>query len=179
MKIFNKQSNKGFTIIETLVAIFILSIAITSFLGVVSQSILTARYTKNEITANYLAQESADYIRNQRDTVAFLNNTGGVGWETFLSNFGDSSNRTVCFSQQGCSFDIDPTKTVSIESCSTECPVIKINGEDSNFKRRIIMEESNTGDIKQVFVYITIEWLNGGSTKTKTLNFSLSNWLDY
>lgn len=172
----------GFTIIETLVAIFILTIAVTSFLGLVSQSIMTARYAKNEITANYLAQEAADYIRNERDSFVFLNNNTSVDdWKNNLYRFGyDINQKTLCFSDKGCYFDIDPTSLslVNIKECSTKCEAVKINGAASIFRRKIKMVINSTNS-REVYVYVTVEWLNGNSTKTKELKFSLSNWLDY
>jgi len=31
----------------------------------------------------------------------------------------------------------------------------------------------------EVYIRITVEWLNGSSTKTKELRFSLNNWMNY
>ncbi len=189
MKTNNKKFNKGFTIIETLVAVFILSIAITAFMTLTSQSILTARYARNEITANYLAQEAADYIRNQRDTKAFQ--LGDNDWIGFRNYFGDQNN-TLCFSNQGCYIDAR-ANTVTI--CpSGGCPLLDFDGDrnesfyyydinnttNSVFKRTIKMEDS-TGlvDPDEVYVTITIDWKNGSTDKTKVLHFSLLNWYQF
>jgi len=188
MNIVNKKINKvlgatlsnkmsGFTIIETLVAIFILSISITSFLGLVSQSILTARYAKNEITANYLAQEVADYIRNQRDSIVFLQIDN---WENFLQRFGNNTAglESDCYKTNGCywNFDNNETNIIVPECPQGKCPVVKINGVDSNFKRKILMTMKSNDEIH---IHIIVEWLNGNSTKTKELRFSLTNWMNY
>jgi prepilin-type N-terminal cleavage/methylation domain-containing protein len=95
------QKNTGFTLIETMVAIFILTLALSALLTLTSNSIFSARYARNEITANYLAQEVADYIRNDRDSVVFNQKTS---WTNFLNTYGYAGLNT-CFSASGCYFE--------------------------------------------------------------------------
>jgi prepilin-type N-terminal cleavage/methylation domain-containing protein len=59
---------KGFTLIETVVAILILSLTVGALLTLTANSIFSVRYARNQIVANNLAQESLEYIRNSRDT---------------------------------------------------------------------------------------------------------------
>ena len=66
------QKDRGFTLIETMFAVIIMAFSITIFMNVVANTLFSARYAKNEITANYLAQEAIDYIRNDRDSIVFL-----------------------------------------------------------------------------------------------------------
>ena len=202
MKIFKKQSNKffttkllnkmsGFTIIETLVAVFILSLAITSFMGLTSRSLMASRYARNEIIANYLAQEAADYIRNQRDELAFM---GGGDWSTFINYFNQNSTKT-CFSAQGCYLKIYDISADKVITCPEGgCPLLDYRDEgssfyyygesnnsvDSIFKRTITMEDGS-GDIgsKEIYVSVRIDWKNGGADKSKVLNFSLSDWYNF
>jgi prepilin-type N-terminal cleavage/methylation domain-containing protein len=185
MKTNNKQLNKGFTIIETLVAVFILSIAITAFMTLTSQSILTARYARNEITANYLAQEAADYIRNQRDTTAFI--PGENNWNAFITKFNLPGKS--CIKPNSCYIDI---RENSISACpSNGCPNLSYRDSGKSFyyydasgksvfKRTITMEEgSGTVGTDEVYVTITIDWKNGSADKTKVLHFSLLNWYQF
>ncbi len=112
MKIYNKQKNKGFTLIETMIAVFILAITITGTLGIISTSLYSSRYANNEITANYLAQEVSDYIRNDRDTIAFQRmSDSSYGWTNFLNKYGFDTLGT-CFSTAGC--EIEPVSSQSI-----------------------------------------------------------------
>ena len=63
-----KIKNRGFTLIETLVAIAVLSLAITGPMVIAQKGIGSAIYARDEVTAFYLAQEAIEYIRNVRDT---------------------------------------------------------------------------------------------------------------
>ena len=77
MKTNNKLlTNKGFTIVESLVAIIILVLAITGATAVVQTSLSSYIFSKDQIVSFYLAQEAFEQIRNLRDenvcTVTFI-----------------------------------------------------------------------------------------------------------
>src|SRR3989338_862551 len=57
-----RSSHQGFTLIETLVAISVLVIAIVVPLRVISQSLKSASFTRESITAAHLAQEGVELM---------------------------------------------------------------------------------------------------------------------
>lgn len=61
------EKNKAFTLVETLVAISILTIALTGPLAIIAQALRSSYFARDQITAYYLAQEAVEYIRNRRD----------------------------------------------------------------------------------------------------------------
>jgi Tfp pilus assembly protein PilV len=63
----NSAANKGFTIIETLVAITILMISIAGPLTIAQKGLSSAANTRDQVTASYLAQDLMEYIKNVRD----------------------------------------------------------------------------------------------------------------
>lgn len=63
-----KQKNNGFTLVEMLIAVAVLTLAVAGPLTLVSNGILHARYAKDQITAIYLAQEAVEVVRNIRDS---------------------------------------------------------------------------------------------------------------
>lgn len=71
------RNSKGFTLVETLVAIFILILTISTLISLSAGSFLNVRYAKNQITANMLAQEMVEYIRYTRDSAVQKNAQGG------------------------------------------------------------------------------------------------------
>ncbi|MFA6190363.1 MAG: prepilin-type N-terminal cleavage/methylation domain-containing protein [Candidatus Staskawiczbacteria bacterium] len=62
----NKQ--KGFTIIELAISIFILSIAVIGIFNALSIVIILTSDASDRLTATYLAQEGMEIVRNIRDT---------------------------------------------------------------------------------------------------------------
>ena len=64
----NNKKNKGFTIIETLIAISILMVSITAPLLLASKGLELSSTAKYQIVAFYLAQDAFEEVKNQIDT---------------------------------------------------------------------------------------------------------------
>lgn len=149
MKFFNRQkrneSTRGFTLIETLVSTFIITMVILGPLTLASRAASYARITKDTLIATYLAQESIELLRHQQDSIYIrcVQEAGGTcvpsttesipdaAWRIFRNRL-NSTSGTSCFSNEnpaGCSYDfIDmtanedatPTKYVSTDAfCNT------------------------------------------------------------
>jgi prepilin-type N-terminal cleavage/methylation domain-containing protein len=178
MKIRNNKkiisTKQGFTIIESLVAIFILVISLTGPM-VFSQSGLRASFvSRDQITAFYLAQDAIEYIKNVRDNnvLADLNDPDTtVDW---LNGLGE------CFNN-GCSIDTINTAisncTIFSPGCMTDpddpessAEYLEINDEgkfvvsggveDSIFARHIIIEPIDNSYIAddQVEITVYVRW---------------------
>ncbi len=197
MKLPKKQKNRGFTLIETMIAVFILVVAFNGLLGLIANSIYYGRYSKNDIVANYLVQEVLDSVRNDRDTIAFQKIAEvGSGWNGFLAKYGYPN--SYCFSANGCEIEV-ASITTDISACSGSagswgtvgCRVLnyddRATNQDfytyktpqgavpSNFKRKINMSiNSSLND--QLDITVSVEWLNGNLVRSKTLKTSLLNW---
>ena len=63
---------KGFTLIETMVAIAILAMAVAGPLYTADRAMVAAQTANSQLTASYLAQEGIEYVRMVRDN-AYLN----------------------------------------------------------------------------------------------------------
>ena len=61
-------TSRGFTFVETLVAISILLLAIAAPLTLGSQGLAASRVARDQVIGTYLAQEAVEYARNIRDT---------------------------------------------------------------------------------------------------------------
>lgn len=61
------EHKKGFTILETLVAIFILTVAVTGPMVFAQNSLRSAFLSRDQITAFYLAQDAIEFVKNIRD----------------------------------------------------------------------------------------------------------------
>ncbi|MFA7000082.1 MAG: prepilin-type N-terminal cleavage/methylation domain-containing protein [Candidatus Paceibacterota bacterium] len=192
-----KQGNRGFTVVEALVAIMILSVSVAGMLGVTASSATSARYANNEITANYLLQEAVDSVRNSRDTIAFQMKDTTGGWVTFLDRYGYPSDK--CFSDtRGCILkmeDFDATGLASgnndVILCSVSgCGYLSYDNSDTpvslfynysgygsptSFVRtvKMVVTQSNPDELK---VTATVDWLNGTSPRSRSLEIYLLDW---
>lgn len=170
---------KGFTLVETLVAIFVLTLSITGPLFIAQQSFISAVTARDRTTASFLAQEGVEYIRSVRDH----NYLSGRAWLTGLS--------TCIGGGRACT--IDPIGTYPrIGSCTNgNCPPLQKtssgifgyqNGvENTKFIRtiRITQDGISGGDglPAEVLVEVSVQWTNRGVTRTTTVQERLFNWL--
>ncbi len=79
-----KNTQSGFTIIETLVAIFILLISITGPLSFAQSGLRASFVARDQVVAFYLAQDAIETIKNIRDN----NSLDGQDWLTDLETAG-------------------------------------------------------------------------------------------
>ena len=63
----NKPNNQGMSLIEILIVIFIVSVALSSVLGLTSFSLSAVSFTKQSYRANIIAQQLLEQVRNLRD----------------------------------------------------------------------------------------------------------------
>ena len=184
MKTQTIKKNSGFTLVETMFAVYILTFTIVGLMTVVANSLFSARYARDEITVNYLLQEVVDYVRNDRDTTVFLESGGN--WNTFLGKYDN------CSSQNGCYFDVLGGDTP--KRCNGSCPYLYydedasdtpfyVNGDGgsmdgmlkTNFKRKIIIGP-NVSNPDEIDVTVIVDWKNGSKEVMRSLSTSLMNW---
>ncbi len=108
----SRFSQKGFTLIETLVAIFILALTIGALLTLTAGGFFSIRYAKNDIVAANLLQESLEYIRNDRDTAY---QDGTITW----SQWRDVYRAQGCYDSDGCIINPYTNTGTPISACTT------------------------------------------------------------
>ena len=119
-------TQRGFTLIETLVAITILTLAIAGPLTTASRALVAAEISRDQLTASYLAQQGLEYVRSVRDNQYLAAYQAGgtaistVAWTNFLT--------AVSACQAGtCSYNPDPNPTSGpLAPCggATACPYL-------------------------------------------------------
>ncbi|MEI8339625.1 MAG: type II secretion system protein [bacterium] len=98
-KLIKQKSNKGFTLVETLVAISILMIAIVAPMTIVQNGLTAAGYAKQQMIADFLAQEALEYVKYTRDIngLADKNTTGAGGTvDNWLSGLNECVSPSYC-----------------------------------------------------------------------------------
>ncbi len=169
----NKKSFlRGFTLIETLVAISVLVLVTTGPLVLVNKSLTLIKTTKQRVIALYLAQDAVEYIKNRRD-------------ENFLKGDSWLSGMNACISNDGsrkCTVDTIGSRTPVFKICSGECENLKYDeskslynydeGEDTKFKRTTSLK--NAGGEKAL-ILVEVSWGGRNSVKVKNTIF---NWFD-
>ena len=176
------DSNKGFTLIETLVAITVLLVAVTTAMTLSFQSIRTSTTVKNKFIASLLAQEGIELVKNERDG-NFLESRD---WLCNIAvSSGPSCSGNPCGSANGCEATLNPANSkVSFAPCVGECGLMRINndyfygylgGSETIFRRKIFVNE--LVDNAEAGVTVIVEWPERFSTQSITIVGHIFNWL--
>lgn len=184
-----KNSKRGFSLVETLVATFVLMFAITGPLLIVSRGVFYSLYAKDQVTSFYLAQEAIEYIRNRRDVTTI---TGNV-WNTFKQNNGAAIPQGIhdCltnYNADGCTVDVT---TDSITACTGACAPLRQNSTSglygyqasagwnvSPYTRIIKMYNEPLSDplANEMRIEVEIRWQDGELQKSFNLRENIFNW---
>ncbi len=73
----------GFTMLEVIFAIFIISVGILSSYTIIQELVSSAEQSSLRLTAAYLSQEGVEIVRNIRDT-NWMDPTGSLAWDNGL-----------------------------------------------------------------------------------------------
>lgn len=184
----------GFTVLESLVAILILSLSISGAFSAIQQSLSQFTISKDEVRAFYLTQEAIEVIRNIRDNNQLTKiNTGSGNWlynitqgtSPYFCPFTTASVKNTC--------TIDATAANKISSCGAvdwgNCPNLKqdtstllynhLSGNETGIKREIQIEnvavDSNNNPV-EIAVTIRIAWKKGLLDKEFKVKTHLFNW---
>ncbi|MDB4992020.1 MAG: seg [Parcubacteria group bacterium] len=168
----SSTSVRGFTLVETLVAIAILMLAITVPFYSVQQSINASNAARDQLVASSLAQEAAEYIYYLRDT----NYLSTTGWLTGMDNCLTTNAPYGCV--------VDPSQNTLTSCTGSGCPVLNISGSNlytqtagtgTRFTRKVQIEQLAGGTQAKVTVLVTFS--SGHHTYSVTVVENLYNWL--
>ncbi|MES2225088.1 MAG: prepilin-type N-terminal cleavage/methylation domain-containing protein [Patescibacteria group bacterium] len=181
------KQQQGFTLIETLIAIFILTLSIGGLLTLAAGGYYSVRYSRNQITANNLLQESLEYVRNSRDT-AFQTN---AGWNAWIGQFESNG----CMTTSGCMVDPYTTNIEHVLRCNGACDALLFFPDagfygygtgaypsafrsstaavKTNYIRTVTMKKTSTD---QAVFTVKVQWLNGSNIKSATQSELITSW---
>ncbi len=175
-----KKNKKGFTIIESFIAVVLFTLAVAATLSLLSKSVFFSSTSADRITAVYLAQEGLEFVRNTRTS----NTLAGQPWLTGLTN---------CNTATGCYIDSSlGNSNVSgrVKAClAGGCPPLLYNaslftygyssGALTPFKRIITVIPQSGGvnpNADEVLVTVTVSWTQKNIPYAVTLKDHLFNW---
>lgn len=174
------STSSGMTLIETLVAIVILTVAIVAPMSLTMQSLSASYYARDQVVAFNLAQEAIESVRAIRD---------GNMLRIVLNGESVSLLDGITI---GAPFVIDTRKTNDlpdrgITECSGTCPYLQTDGNlygyesgwsDTPYRRTVTIEDVGAlGD--EIRIRVDVSWDAGTSQlRTITLYENLNRWID-
>ena len=183
----------GFTLVETLLAVAILSMAVIAPLSIVSRGLSAATTGKDRFIATALAREAVEYVRNVRDTNRL---TAGAAW---LDEIATGTSSAQCDQPGGCVIDTlganssgDNKKILKAKTTGFDNTVLRIddvtglfsftnnngvgadNWTPSQFTRYVKVDEVTNN--REARVTATVSWQAMFSIKEVVITDQLTNW---
>jgi len=187
----NKFTQAGFTLIETMVAISLLSIAIVAPMTLTAQSLASAYYARDQITAFYLAQEAIEALRSIRDAqILQITHSSNASSINIFGSIPVNNQPFTVDARQG-----DPSAAITL--CSGgPCPPLQTNGTlygygfcsdgscNTNFTRTVnahfIKNADGSDDQDEVRITVTVTWQEGSIVTPRSFSISenLYRWVN-
>jgi len=161
---------RGFTLIEVLLAITVLTIAVGGIFNLMQRTLALAIANQNSMTAYYLAQEGLEIVRNVRDNNWLLrDNNPDVAWDSGLEE-GDHEadyGQLTLLSPSGQNLCIDEGGFYGYGNCP----------KDTVFKRTITISKEIVDEVT-IALHVTVEvaWQERGVARSAKATEYLYNW---
>lgn len=139
------ENEKGFLIIEAIVAIFVVGVSMVAFITVLSAAFRQNINNRDYAIASGLAQEGVELIRNIRDNNWKENGTAFDSTGTY--KFPDSNSSGKCYE-----IDINDAVPTALSNCS------------SSLRKLSLGKYTRSGDSGYVYLYL---YPSSGSGNTK------------
>ena len=176
-----RGKRRGFTLIETLLAILVLTVSIVGPLTIASRGLNAALIAKNKTIAFFLAQDAIEFVRYKRDTNRLSNVPWLDGLESCVSASGTAACTILSIS--------DTTASCPSDAGVALCPTLNYNSSTNVYSydapggtiagTRFVRSVSitNTNPDPEAKVIVTVSWTDVGTiVHTITVRESLFNW---
>ena len=164
------MKNKGFSLIEVITSIFILTVGVGGAFSLIYQTLSAVYSVRSELTDSFLAQEGIEVVKNLRDN-AWLESRAATStsWLSNLSEVGgdyelDYSTQYLSQADNSTYMKIDSSGLMNYSS-----------GDLTTFIRSVSLSNVSTSTVN---VVITVEWQAGGKSHTLEIVEDITNWYE-
>lgn len=179
-----ESTDRGFTLIETLVAITVLTVAVAAPLTLAAQSLMAAYTAREQVTAFHLAQEAIETVRAQRDhNLITIAKGTSVDWLDGLRVYVETDSTEKPFMVDSIS------DTTNFITCASPCAPLLFNdamgfygheiGTTSRFTRFVRLTEVVGTNGEEVTVRSEVQWRSGttGNVRSVIIEENIFNWI--
>jgi prepilin-type N-terminal cleavage/methylation domain-containing protein len=180
-----RADNRGFTLVETMVAITILAVAMIGPFAAIQNSLNASRTARDQLIAISLAQEGIEYVRSIRDNNYLSGYVASGGY--WLHGFESCQNGATCL--------VDPAFD-AITACSgSSCRALNVETNASAalsyaynqqapsatnvaspFTRTVQILPVSGSD-HEVRALVTVTWTSAHRARSLQVSENIQNWL--
>ncbi len=167
-----KIQSKGFSLVETLVALTLFSVCLAALMTITARGIGTVIAVKQEITARYLAQDALEGFRFLRDTLPLgsslvdIDQTININSEFTLDTSNGTPSIMGCAGNSNCGQLYKDTKGFFTHSPSGAIAI-------TDFSRTVTFREI---DAQYIEMEATVRWNVRGVERSLTNYQILTSW---
>jgi prepilin-type N-terminal cleavage/methylation domain-containing protein len=189
----NPNSERAFTLVETLVAITIILVMLVAPLQAVERAAGAAFAARDELIGTGLAQEGVEYVREIRANNYLVNVQNSNTAKSWLEGVDGTNSTPNCMAPALCTFDSTPGAQTPIAQCfdginghSTTCLTTPLylnssslysqqsSGVATKFYRTLQVQTISGTEVE---VISTVQWNSNHTPYTTVTTDYLTNWL--
>lgn len=187
---------KGYTLIETLVALSLLTFALIGPVSLIITSLNREYFSQNKLIAANLAQEGIELVRTIRENNVICETRGAPGWKWDFDYTGtgnlkgtDRTTDATVFETVPCVSGVTIKNPIMGSSCSANNLKLSsggtygygAGGSNTIFSRCIdidnpTVDEGSIGKTNMLDITSTITWTERGTARQVQLKDRLYNW---
>jgi hypothetical protein len=177
--------SKGLTLLEVIIAIFIITVGIIGIFSLITYTISSASFAKDNLIAAYLAQEGIEIVRNIRDTnwleagdwfEGFENCATGCEVDYYCTTVEDPNSANPAL--HNCLASYDGGHFLKIDANNFYNYAV---GTETKFKRKITITDAViggpvSGNSININVKVEVFWQEKGNNYSFEAQENLYNW---
>lgn len=170
MTINHSKTSKGFSLVETLIAIAILLVAVVGPIGLIGNALHNLYYARDEMVAINLAQEGIEVIREIRDSNMLASSAGVPAWDA-----GIGAGEYIVSAASASPLTSDSYGAVAqAVNLDAQGFYVQDAGITTQFKRLVTITTITSGS--EIKVTSKVTWTTGGQTGTISVSENLFKW---
>lgn len=171
------MKSRGFTLLEVIVAIFILTVGVGGTFSLIQQTLYAASISESKLIASYLAQEGVEIVKNIRDRAWLEKRELGsiISWDEYLPE-GDWQADYFYQTLQGHPYSDEPLNVDDSSGYNYS------SGSPTKFRRKISISEKTDldedGEPDKMKTSVKVIWKERGREHTIEILEYIYNWYE-
>lgn len=173
------MKNKAFTLIETLIAVTLMTVVLTAVTGLILSTLSANSRNRHDLQATLLAQEALEVLRFMRDSNGLQNyewDGGSALWGEDFKAGSDPSGKMLYLTTCSSTSSLEPCFQLSPDE--TMGTVVLKDGfvYERSLKLVSVGSSSATPSVNETEVTATVAWSERGLNRSLQLSTYLTNW---
>lgn len=180
----HRNTTRGFTLVETMVAIAVLTTSIVGPMYVLQQGVVGSYAARDRLIASGLAQEGVEFVHGLRDNNYLYNMAHPTAPRSWFYGMDGTDSTMNCTQTSSCAIDVY-YNTVTL--CTGTCTPLRLSSTGlynqnpasetnvaTRFTRSLRLVPVNG---HEMMVSVIVSWTTGLKTYSLTVSENLQDWL--